>query len=116
MIEMSRDAIFMDRAAEVRVVSLGVLLDSNDAQEASNKSDKPDSFAGGFHVVAHALFWKDTGARVFATAEAVRDTPAPYMRQLIELTQVATELANQVAPDAIAKPANGHDAAAVPSR
>jgi hypothetical protein len=110
--EMSRDAIFMGRPVEVRVVSLGVLLDSNDIQEAASKKEPPDTFAGGFHVVAHALFWKDTGERVFAKAADVRDVPAPYMRQLIDLTNLASQLSNQVAPDAVEAPEaapNGHD-------
>lgn len=110
--EMSRDAVFMGRAVEVRVVSLGVLLDSNDIQEAANKKEPPDQFAGGFHVVAHALFWKDSGDRVFAKAADVRDVPAPYMRQLIDLTNLASQLSNQVAPDAVEAPTtngNGHD-------
>jgi len=112
MIEMSRDAMFMDRPVEVRTVSIGVLFDSNDVQEASNASAKPDRFAGGLFVLAHALFWKDTGERVFTKSDTIMaDVPAPYMRQLIDLTNMATELANQVAPDAVAKPANGHDAA-----
>jgi hypothetical protein len=113
MVELSRDAMFMDRPVEVRTVSVGVLMDSNDVQEASNALEKPDRFAGGLYVLAHALFWKDNGERVFAKADTIMaDTPAPYIRQLIDLTNLATTLANQVAPDAIAKPANGHDAAA----
>lgn len=115
MIEMTRDAVFMDRPVEVRTVSVGVLMDSNDVQEASNATEKPDRFAGALFVLAHALFWKDTGERVFTKADTVMaDVPAPYMRQLVDLANVATTLANQTAPDAFPKPANGHDAA--PSR
>ena len=112
--EMSRDGIFMGRAVEVRVVSLGVLLDSHELAE----KNPANQFIGGFYVLAHSLVWKETGDRVFANVEAVRDVPSPYMNQLIALTTMAGELSRQVAPDAVAPPTehtNGNGAGFVPS-
>lgn len=94
--EMSRDAYFMGRAVEVRVASLGVLLDSYELAE----KEPANQFGPGFYVLAHALFWKDNGERVFASHAAVRDVPGPYMNQLLDLTKIAGELSRQVAPDA----------------
>ena len=110
--ELSRDAMFMGRAVEVRVASLGVLLDSHELAE----QNPTNRFIGGFYVLAHALFWKDTGERVFASVEAIRDVPGPYMNQLIELTGMSGDLARQVAPDAtVAAPDHTNGAAPVPS-
>lgn len=108
--ELSRDAMFMGRAVEVRVASLGVLLDSHELAQKN-----PDNqFIGGFFVLAHALFWKDTGERVFANVEAIRDVPGPYMNQLIELTGVAGDLSRQVAPDAVVATVTDHTSGAAP--
>ena len=75
--EMSRDGIFMGRAVEVRVVSLGVLLDSHELAE----KNPANQFIGGFYVLAHSLVWKETGDRVFANVEAVRDVAPSRARR-----------------------------------
>ena len=85
MISETKQGTLDGRPVELREVNIGIAL-------AANKAGEGDPFEVGLRVLVHSAYWAGSEERVFADRAAIDLWPMRMMREISELSNLASRL------------------------